>query len=45
MQPPISKGRQPIPLLIMTSGDIISEARFEEMKKTVYREVYKAQSL
>ncbi len=42
MQPPISKGRQPIPLLIMTSGDAISETRFEEMKKTVYREVYKA---
>lgn len=41
IQPPISEGRKPIPLLIMTSGERISEAGFESVKQTVYNEVYK----
>lgn len=39
-QPPISAGRKPIPLFIMTSGEGISEERFEFMKQIIYREVY-----
>ncbi len=41
MQPSISKGRQPIPLLIMSSEDGMEEARFAYIKKVIYREVYK----
>lgn len=41
IQPAISKGRNPIPLRIMTSGGAISEDEYEEIKDTLYREVYK----
>lgn len=41
MQPPISGGRHEIPLWVMTSGQAIAEERFEYLKKTIYREVYK----
>lgn len=39
-QPPISEGKQEIPLKIMTSGGRIGEERFEEIKNRLYREVY-----
>lgn len=41
MQPPISRGRNAIPLRIMTSGEAIAKERFDYLKKTIYREVYK----
>ena len=41
MQPPISKGRKTIPLMIMTSPSPITESEFENIKATLYSEVYK----
>ena len=41
VQPPISQGRKPVPLMIMTSGAAISEKEFEEIRNTLYKEVYK----
>ncbi|MCI8448180.1 MAG: hypothetical protein HFH30_07230, partial [Eubacterium sp.] len=40
VQPSISKGRSPIPLLIMTSGQPVSEKIFQEIKSTLYEYVY-----
>lgn len=42
MQPSISKGRSPIPLLLMTSGSAIDVQAFEAIKTLLYRRVYKA---
>lgn len=42
MQPSISKGRSPIPLLLMTSGSAIDTQAFETIKTLLYRRVYKA---
>ena len=42
MQPPISKGRQEIPLRIMTTVGKLSSDEFEVIKNTIYREVYKS---
>jgi GNAT superfamily N-acetyltransferase len=41
IQPAISKGREPIPLFIMTSKSEIDEQKFIEIKNTLYKEVYK----
>lgn len=41
IQPPYSKGKNPVPLTVMTTGGSISEARFRAIKETLYREVYK----
>lgn len=41
MQPPISKGKSPVPLRIMTYGSAIPREKFEEMKEVLYRRVYK----
>ncbi len=41
IQPPMSKGRKPVPLVILTSGRKISKAEFDEIKSTLYKEVYK----
>lgn len=41
MQPAISKGRKSIPLMIMTTGSSVNQQKFEEMRNTLYREVYK----
>lgn len=41
MQPPISKGRKAIPLLIMTSGGKADREIFEHIKDTLYSRVYK----
>lgn len=40
MQPPISKGRKRIPLLIMTSVRKISRDEFEEIREILYTNVY-----
>lgn len=40
IQPSISSGREPIPLLIMTSGRGIGEAEFIGIRNLLYREVY-----
>lgn len=41
IQPPISKGKSPVPLRIMTYGSAITRETFEEMKEVLYRRVYK----
>ena len=41
VQPSISKGRSPVPLMIMTSRRTISSEEFEELKNNLYRKVYK----
>ena len=40
MQPPISQGRNPLPLKIMTWGKGISEEQFQRIQGALYREVY-----
>lgn len=44
IQPSISKGREPIPLFIMTSNKLINEQEFNKIKKELYKEVYKVKS-
>ncbi len=39
-QPPISKGKRGIPLMIMTSGERVGQERFAEIRNRLYREVY-----
>ncbi len=41
IQPAISKGRNPIPLFIMTFGRAIDENEFRIIKKDLYTKVYK----
>lgn len=41
VQPPISAGRNPVPLKIMTSGGKISQNEFLGVKNLLYKEVYK----
>ena len=41
IQPPISKGKTPIPLMVMTSGAPVDKQEFEEIKDILYKEVYK----
>ena len=41
IQPPISKGRSPVPLMIMTYGKKIDKSRFEQIRDRLYKEVYK----
>lgn len=40
MQPAISKGRKPIPLMIMTSDKKICREEFDRIKKLLYTKVY-----
>lgn len=40
VQPPISAGKNPVPLRVMTSGGHIAREAFEEIRKTLYTEVY-----
>lgn len=42
IQPPISQGRQAIPLIVMTTHGAVTEEEFNVMKTTLYREVYHA---
>lgn len=41
IQPPISKGKNPIPLFIMTYKNKVDEQEFEQIKSTLYSKVYK----
>lgn len=41
VQPSISEGRSPVPLMIMTSPYAITEADFLKLKSNLYRKVYK----
>ena len=41
IQPPISKGKSPVPLRIMTYGSAITQDTFKEMKRVLYQRVYK----
>lgn len=40
-QPPFHKGKDPLPLAIMTYKESISKDEFEKIKAVLYREVYK----
>lgn len=40
VQPPISQGKNPLPLFIMSSKGKISEKRFAEIKEKIYSAVY-----
>ncbi len=41
LQPPISGGRNPVPLKIMTTGGKISEQTFKDIRAVLYKEVYR----
>lgn len=41
VQPPISKGKQTVPLRIMTSRGPVSKVRFDYLKRTLYEKVYR----
>ena len=41
IQPPMSKGKNAVPLLIMTTDGALDEKSFQEIKETLYREVYR----
>lgn len=45
MQPPISKGKSPVPLRIMTYGNEITREEFQKMKEILYRRVYKCEAM
>lgn len=40
IQPPISQGKQPIPLLLMTSGGFLNQEEFQKVKGQIYARVY-----
>jgi GNAT superfamily N-acetyltransferase len=40
MQPPISKGRKPVPLKILTYGRPVSQEEFEKIRAVLYSRVY-----
>ena len=44
IQPPISKGRSPVPLRIMTYRSEITREEFQKMKEILYRRVYKCEA-
>ena len=39
-QPPISKGKQPVPLRIMSYGKALTEAEFTQVRDVLYQTVY-----
>lgn len=43
VQPSISKGRAPVPLLIMSSGSQIDEDTYKTIRATLYKRVYKVE--
>ena len=43
-QPPISKGKNTIPLVLMSSNGVLTEAQFQRIKAVLYREVYQIQN-
>lgn len=40
VQPPISRGRKPVPLRLMTTGGPLEEEEFQRIQKVLMREVY-----
>lgn len=40
-QPPISKGKNIVPLMIMTHGGRVDEDEFQNIRNVLYKEVYK----
>ena len=44
IQPPISKGKSPVPLRIMTYRSEITRDEFQKMKEILYRRVYKCEA-
>lgn len=40
VQPPISKGRSPVPLMIMTTNGVASKDEHDSIKRTLYKHVY-----
>ena len=44
IQPPISKGKSPVPLRIMTYKSEITREEFKKMKEILYRRVYKCEA-
>ena len=40
VQPPISKGKKEVPLMIMTYGKTIDNKEFDTMQKLLYKKVY-----
>lgn len=40
VQPPISKGKKPVPLQIMSTNGKLSESQFNNVKNTLYKHVY-----
>lgn len=44
IQPPISKGKSPVPLRIMTYRSEITREEFQKMKEILYRRVYKCEA-
>lgn len=45
IQPPYGKDKQPVPLILMTHGSSIAEEEFENIKKTIFKEVYNDKAL
>ncbi|MBQ6946459.1 MAG: GNAT family N-acetyltransferase [Clostridia bacterium] len=43
MQPSITAGQPPIPLMLMTIGGSVTEAEFLNLKNQLYREIYKCE--
>ena len=43
-QPPYTREKQPVPLLMMTSGNCVSKDRFDSIKETIFKEVYQHQN-
>lgn len=41
VQPPYSKGKSSVPLIVMTTGGTVTNEDFEKIKETIYREVYR----
>lgn len=41
LQPSYGAGRCPVPLCILSTGAALTEAQFESIRNTLYREVYK----
>ena len=44
IQPPISKGKSPVPLRIMTYRSEITREEFQKMNEILYRRVYKCEA-
>ncbi|MBO7288483.1 MAG: hypothetical protein J6V03_00640, partial [Clostridia bacterium] len=45
IQPPISNGKNPVPLMIMTSGHKVNRKEFNLIKEYIYRNVYNVKGL